>query len=176
MPRSSKYNLRHIEVPNSSSGIEFEKLRFEYAWRHFDIYSRQILQMFYLFLISVAFFCGALANVMNSQRSDAVQISSFIAIVGFAISLIFLAFDTRSRGLYLISRRHLEALEWNVLYPDGFRELFDNPTERIGRVEGIMIEDAKHQRLLRHKFLIPLCHIGSAVLFFVLLLRINKFF
>jgi hypothetical protein len=173
MVESSKYDLSHVEAPDNRSGIEFEKLRFEYAWRHFDMHARQRIQMFYFFLISVAFLCGALANAANSQRQEFVQFASLISIAGLAISLVFLALDMRNRALYSISRRHLQALEVNVLYPEGFRDLYEDPQNRSGRVSGIMIEDtAGRPGPFRHKFLIPLCHVGSAGVFFFLSLRL----
>jgi hypothetical protein len=154
--------------------IEFEKFRFEYAWRHFEIYSRQILQMFNLFLITVSFLSGALVNVMNSSRQDLTQISSAVAMVGCAISMIFLIFDFRSRSLYSISRHHLEGLERNVLYPDGYREMYS--IDPPNRLQGILFADRMARPLLRHKYLIPFCQIGSALFFFGLFMKINKFY
>lgn len=176
MPENSPYDLQHIVAPTTSSGIEFEKLRFEYAWRHFDIYSRQILQMFNFFMISTAFLYGAFASVANSHRSDYVPIASVIAMIGLAVSLIFLAFDWRSRKLFMISRRHLEALERNILYPEGFREIYANPAQPGSRVKGIMIEDAERVRIIRHSYLIPICQLVSAGMFLLLLLWVNNKF
>ena len=177
MQSAGSYDLRHIDGAATSSGIEFEKLRFEYAWRHFDMHARQRMQMFYFFLISIAFLFGVVASLVNIQRADLAPIPAIIAIVGFAISVIFLLLDTRNRALYSISCRHLEALERNVLYPDGFRELFAIPEQESGRVRGIMIEDATTRfRLFRHKFLIPLCHVGCAALFLILFLRTSRIF
>jgi hypothetical protein len=167
-----KYDLAHIEAADNRSGIEFEKLRFEYAWRHFDLHAKQRIQMFYFFLISVAFLCGAIVSSANSQKPEFSQLPLVAAGVGLAISFIFLALDARNRALYSISRRHLKTLEANVLYPTGFREIFENPTNRTGRVVGVMIEDESHRAgFFRHKFLIPLCHFFAAGVFLFLILH-----
>jgi len=139
------------------------------------MHARQRVQMFNFFLISTAFLSGALANVGSGQRPDVAHLSSVIPIFGFAISLIFLLLDFRNRNLYAISCRHLLALEKSVLYPEGFREIFENPETQTGRVTGIMIEDAIGRSWsLRHKFLLPLCHVGGAFLFLFLFLRVNR--
>jgi hypothetical protein len=175
MPTGNKYDLGHIESPNTSSGIEFEKLRFEYAWRHFDMHCRQRLQMFYFFLISVAFLCGALANVETGHKPDAARLLFFIPVAGIAISIVFFLLDARNRALYSISCRHLEALERSVLYPDGFRELPGIAAAHSRRLKGILIEDAAaRSRYLRHRFLIPLCHVGGIVLFLVLFIQLCR--
>jgi hypothetical protein len=175
MTKHKKYDLRHIEEKTGSNGIEFEKFRFEYAWRHFDIHCRQRLQMFYFFLFSAAFLCGALATAETNQKTDVAQLSTAIPIVGITISVIFFFLDCRNRALYSISCRHLEAIERNVLFPEGFREIFENLNEPSDRVKGILIEDAiGRSRFLRHKYLIPLCHVGGILLFLFLLLRIVK--
>jgi hypothetical protein len=175
MPQTDKYDLHHIEDPENRNGVEFEKLRFEHAWRHFDMHARQRIQMFYFFLISVAFLCGAFANVSSSQNSELARLSLLVAVAGFAISLVFLALEVRNRVLYSISHRHLKALEENILYPEGFREVYENRAKQSGRLRGILIEDAARRfLLLRHSFLLPLCHIGGAALFFVLFLRVYQ--
>jgi hypothetical protein len=170
MEDDSKYDLSHISSPDNRNGIEFEKLRFEYAWRHFDMHARQRLQMFYFFLISVAFLCGVVVSISNSQRPELAGLKSIVAGAGLALCLIFLALDVRNRELYSISRRHLKAIETNILYPDGFREIFEDQKRRAGRVRGIMVEDGG-RNYLRHKFLVPICHIIAAGLFAYLFIR-----
>ena len=174
MSEDNQYDLQHIIDTDNRSGIEFEKLRFEYAWRHFDMHARQRIQMFYFFLISIAFICGAFANLANSQKDELALLAPYIAVAGLVVSLIFLALDFRNQALYSISRRHLKAIEKNVLYPDGFRELFENPTDKSGKITGIMLENSLGPYwLFRHKFLIPLCQLGAVVLFLVLLFRVH---
>lgn len=170
MEDDSRYDLSHIASADNRNGVEFEKLRFEYAWRHFDMHARQRLQMFYFFLISVAFLCGVVVSASNSQKSELSGLTSIVAGAGLIYCLIFLALDIRNRELYSVSRRHLKALEANVLYPDGFREIFEDQKNKVGRIHGIMIEDGG-KSYLRHKFLIPVCHVIAAALFAYLFIR-----
>ena len=170
MSEQKTYDLKHITDPNDRNGIEFEKLRFEYAWRHFDFHAKQRTQMFHFFLISVTFLAGAYGALGSSQAQAINQLAPPIAIAGLIVSLIFMGLDFRNVQLYRRSQRYLIALEKQVLFATGFRQLFHEGKE----LRGIMFDDAVDRpwHCLRHGFLIPFCQGGAALLFAFLALRV----
>ena len=150
-PTRLEYDLTHIVSPDNRNGIEYEKLRVDYAWRQFDRYGHQRLQMLYFFLISSAFLCGAIINLHASQSLSSTRATDMIAMTGAILSVVFLALEIRTHTLYAISRRHLRALETTVLFPDGFREV----NESSQRLRGILVEDSTKLHLIRYMVILP---------------------
>ena len=54
----SLYEAFETGGENSRTVAEFEKMRFELAWRHFDFHAKQRTQMFHFFIILTPFLFG----------------------------------------------------------------------------------------------------------------------
>ena len=96
--------------------IEFEKIRFELAWRHFDLHARQRTTMFHFFILLMPFLFGG-CFILFKERA---AIGSFPAIVaavaGALLAFIFSLLDVRNKQLYRVSKEALRLIETQLLF------------------------------------------------------------
>jgi hypothetical protein len=79
---------------------EFEKMRLELAWRHFDLHAKQRTQMFHFFIILVPFLFGG-CFILFKEREIVGSLPPIIASVGGGfLALLFLLLDQRNKQLY----------------------------------------------------------------------------
>jgi hypothetical protein len=101
---------------------EFEKMRFELAWRHFDLHAKQRTQMFHFFIILIPFLFGG-CFLLFKEREIIGSLPPIIAsAAGSFLALLFLLLDQRNKRLYRVSQDALLLLENQVLFTD-FRPL-----------------------------------------------------
>lgn len=84
---------------------ELLKLRFEYAWRHFEYHAKQRITMFHFFLIITGIFANAYVLLLGKNFPE---ITVGIAIIGAFISGGFLALDWRNTQLVKMGEEILE--------------------------------------------------------------------
>jgi hypothetical protein len=97
--------------------VEFEKIRFELAWRHFDLHARQRTTMFHFFILLMPFLFGG-CFILFKERE---LVGSFPAIVaavaGALLAVIFSLLDLRNKQLYRVSKDALALFEDQFLSP-----------------------------------------------------------
>jgi hypothetical protein len=95
--------------------VEFERMRFEIAWRHFDLHARQRTTMFHFFMLLVPFLFGGCFFLFKERE----VVGSFPAIVaagaGALLALIFSGLDLRNKQLYRVSKEALGLIEEQFL-------------------------------------------------------------
>jgi hypothetical protein len=97
-----------------------QKLRFEFAWDHFDFHAKQRITMFNFFILLLPFlFGGIFYNLKVDAGLSHPFISLVIAAAGATVSLTFLLFDVRSRRLIYLSQINLMLMEEQYLYKEG---------------------------------------------------------
>jgi hypothetical protein len=96
--------------------IEFEKIRFELMWRHFDLHARQRTTMFNFFVILVPFLFGGCVILFKDRE----VMGSWPAIIaaGASALLVFMFFllDLRNKQLYRVSKEALTLMENELLF------------------------------------------------------------
>jgi hypothetical protein len=116
--------------------VEFQKLRLELAWRHFEFHARQRTTMFHFFVLLVplligGFFYilrenvapGASAATTSALAANATTAATLVTAIGAVLSFVFLAFDMRNRQLYRMSQDNLRLLENDFLYAEAYTPL-----------------------------------------------------
>jgi uncharacterized membrane protein YbhN (UPF0104 family) len=102
--------------------VEFEKMRFELAWRHFDLHAKQRTQMFHFFIILTPFLFGG-CFLLFKEREIIGWLPPIIASIGGSfLALLFLFLDQRNKQLYRVSQDALVLLENQIFFTD-FRPL-----------------------------------------------------
>jgi hypothetical protein len=96
--------------------VEFEKIRFELAWRHFDLHARQRTTMFHFFILLMPFLFGGCFFLFKEREI----VGSFPAIVaagsGALLAFIFSLLDLRNKQLYSVSKESLVLIEEQFLF------------------------------------------------------------
>jgi hypothetical protein len=104
--------------------VELHKLRFDFAWKHFDFHAKQRTTMFQYFVTVAPLIVAAYFYFLKEKPVAYVPQSLFvIAVIGAVLSIVFGLLDVRNRDLYRISERNLHLLEKSYLYKtplDGF--------------------------------------------------------
>jgi hypothetical protein len=154
--------------------IEFEKLRFEFAWRHFEFHARQRTTMFHFFILLVPFLFGGFFYVLKGVNGPSPRAAILIAITGFVLSITFGLLDWRNRDLYRISQRNLRLIEKNFLYAPGCRDLIDED-DKQPPFRGVITEEKAFSSnrtlknmVVRHAFLMTFVHAICTGLFALL--------
>ena len=101
---------------------EFEKMRFELAWRHFDFHAKQRTQMFHFFIILTLFLFGG-CFILFKEREIMGSWPPIIASIGGGfLAVLFLLLDQRNKQLYRVGQSALRLLEQQLLFTE-FRPL-----------------------------------------------------
>jgi len=148
------------------AAAEFEKLRFELAWRHFDFHAKQRTQMFHFFIILIPFAFGG-CFILFKEREILGSLPAIIASVsGAFLAMLFLLLDLRNRQLYRVSKGALCLLETQLLFGE-FRPLKVNGAY----YPGIFSKEKElygDRHFLKHTFLMGSLY-GAVVVLFVCL-------
>jgi hypothetical protein len=152
------------EEAQMTQDMELLKLRFDYAWKHFDFHARQRTTMFQYFATMLPLIVAAYFYFLKEKPLHLVDEALLtIALIGVILSIVFCLLDVRNRQLYRISESNLMLLEKNYLYKvplDGFPGIVTYEQRIYG--------DSWRHRALRFRFLITLIYFGSAALFLAL--------
>jgi hypothetical protein len=120
--------------------LELLKLRYDFAWKHFDFHAKQRTTMFQYFVTIMPLIVGAYFYFFRDKPITLVAYAlSGIAALGFLLSLAFWMFDVRNRHLYGISEENLRLLEQNYLYKEplgSFRGIITTEREKYGSKRG----------------------------------------
>jgi hypothetical protein len=122
--RMSLYEAFESGGEKGRAVAEFEKMRFELAWRHFDFHAKQRTQMFHFFIILTPFLFGG-CFILFKEREIMGSWPPIIASAGggfLALLFLFLLLDQRNKQLYRVSQSALRLLENQILFTD-FRPL-----------------------------------------------------
>jgi hypothetical protein len=146
--------------------FEFEKIRFELAWRHFDLHARQRTTMFHFFILLMPFLFGG-CFILFKERE---VVGAFPAIVaagaGVLLALIFSGLDLRNKQLYSVSKEALGLIEEQFLFGP-YRPLKVSGSDYPGV---ITTEARRHgdSNLLKHSLLMGGVYWLTAAMFLVL--------
>jgi len=98
--------------------VEFEKVRFELAWRHFDLHARQRTTMFHFFILLVSFLFGGCFYLFRERAGVGPFPAMGAAGAGALLGAIFSLLDVRNKQLYQVSKQALELLEQQFLFAE----------------------------------------------------------
>jgi hypothetical protein len=96
--------------------IEFERIRFELMWRHFEFHARQRTTMFHFFIILAPFLFGGCFILFKEREAVGSFPAVFAAGTGALLALIFFLLDLRNRQLTLVSKGALGVFEKQLLF------------------------------------------------------------
>ena len=148
---------------------EFEKMRLELAWRHFDLHAKQRTQMFHFFIILVPFLFGG-CFILFKEREIVGSLPPIIASLGGGfLALLFLLLDQRNKQLYRVSQDALLLIENQVLFTD-FRPLKEVSGTNYPGVISKEKELYGDSHWVKHTTLMGLLYGTTIVLFFSLAL------
>ncbi len=142
---------------------EFEKMRFELAWRHFDFHAKQRTQMFHFFIILTPFLFGGCFILFKEREIMGSWPSIVAALGGGSLALLFYLLDRRNTQLYRVSHGALRLLEEQLLFAD-FRPLKTS----AGRYPGIISKEKdlyEDSHFIRHSTLMGLVYWIAVALF-----------
>jgi hypothetical protein len=93
--------------------IEFEKVRFDFAWRHFEFHARQRTTMFHFFVLLVPFLFAGFYYLLKADAFKRANPAAalVVAAIGFILSVTFWLLDVRNRQLYRVSQENLRLIE-----------------------------------------------------------------
>lgn len=144
--------------------LELLKLRYDFAWKHFDFHAKQRTTMFQYFVTIMPLIVGAYFYFFKDKPITLVAYALFgIGVLGFLLSLAFWMFDVRNRHLYGISEENLRLLEQNYLYK-----------EPLGSFKGIITTDRERHSskcgywLFKFKFWMTLIYLVTTLGFALL--------
>jgi hypothetical protein len=106
--------------------VEFEKIRFDFAWRHFEFHARQRTTMFNFYILLLPFILAGFFYFLkegNVPPTSMTAGATFVTAVGAVLTVVFGLLDVRNRQLYLISQKNLRLLESNFLYTTTYRAM-----------------------------------------------------
>lgn len=142
---------------------EFEKMRFELAWRHFDFHAKQRTQMFHFFIILTPFLFGGCFILFKEREIVGSWPPIIAALSGGFLALLFFFLDQRNKQLYRVSQGALRLLEGQLLFAD-FRPLKINGANYPGIISTAKeLYDDNH--LLKHGTLMGLVYWTAIALF-----------
>jgi hypothetical protein len=148
------------------SVVEFEKIRFELVWRHFEFHARQRTTMFHFFIILMPFLSGG-CFILFKERE---VVGSFPAIVsafgGALLASIFFLLDQRNKQLYRVSKGALSLLEQQFLFAS-YRPLRAAGADYPG-VISIETQRYGDHNLLKHSLLMGAVYWLAVAMFLVL--------
>jgi hypothetical protein len=131
--------------------VEFEKMRFELAWRHFEFHARQRTTMFHFFIILAPFLFGGCFILFKDREILGAFPPIIAAGVSSLLAFIFYLLDERNKQLYDVSKGALSLLEQQLLFTS-FR-----PLKVAGaNYEGVLTTEAKRygqKNLIKHGLL-----------------------
>jgi hypothetical protein len=159
----------HEKLDNDARGIvDFEKLRFELAWRHFEFHARQRTTMFHFFIILAPFLFGGCFILFKEREIVGAVPAMVAAVVGAFLAVIFYLLDQRNQQLYNVSKEALILLERHFLYT------VDRPLKASGAdYQGVMSTEAqryKDNNLVKHSLLMGFVFWSAFALFAALAL------
>ncbi|THD68337.1 MAG: hypothetical protein E7813_11090 [Bradyrhizobium sp.] len=135
--------------------VDFEKMRFELAWRHFDLHARQRTTMFHFFILLVPFLFGGCFILFRERE----VVGSFPAIVaagaGALLAVIFSLLDLRNKQLYRVSKEALVLIEEQFLFAP-YRPLKEFGSD----YPGVFTTEARrygNNNLIKHSLLMGGC-------------------
>ena len=105
------------------AAVEFQKLRLELAWRHFEFHARQRTLMFNFFILLLPLLLAGFFYFLKNgsiQTANNPGFATLVALIGALLSGIFGLLDVRNRQLYQVSQGNLALIENNFLYPEGY--------------------------------------------------------
>jgi Na+-driven multidrug efflux pump len=140
------------KLDNDARGVvDFEKLRFELAWRHFEFHARQRTTMFHFFIILAPFLFGGCFILFKEREIVGAAPAIVAAGAGALLAVIFYLLDQRNKQLYSVSKEALSLLEQHFLYTA------DRPLKVSGAdYQGVMSTEAQRygqNNLLKHSLL-----------------------
>jgi hypothetical protein len=142
---------------------EFEKMRFELAWRHFDFHAKQRTQMFHFFIILTPFLFGGCFILFKEREIMGSWPPIIAALGGGFLALLFYFLDQRNKQLYRVSQGALRLLEEQLLFAD-FRPLKMSGANYPGVISRAKeLYDDNH--FLRHSTLMSLVYWTAIALF-----------
>jgi hypothetical protein len=148
---------------------EFEKMRLELAWRHFDLHAKQRTQMFHFFIILVPFLFGG-CFILFKDREIIGSLPPIIASIGGGfLALLFLLLDQRNKQLYRVSQDALLLIESQVLFAD-FRPLKEVSGANYPGVISKEREEYGNSHWVKHTTLMGLLYGATIILFISLAL------
>ncbi len=162
----SLYEAFETGGENSRTVAEFEKMRFELAWRHFDFHAKQRTQMFHFFIILTPFLFGG-CFILFREREIVGSWPPIIASVGAGfLAVLFLLLDQRNKQLYRVGQGALRLLEQQLLFTD-YRPLKVSGANYPGVLskENELYGD---NHFLKHTTLMGLVYFTAIALFFSL--------
>jgi hypothetical protein len=146
--------------------VEFEKIRFELAWRHFDLHARQRTTMFHFFILLLPFVFGGCFFLFKERE----WVGSFPAIVaasgGALLALIFSLLDQRNKQLYRIGKEALGLIEEQFLFAS-YRPLKVHGSN----YPGVITTETRrygHNNLLKHSLLMGAVYWLTLLMFLAL--------
>ncbi|KZD22977.1 hypothetical protein [Tardiphaga robiniae] len=146
--------------------MEFERIRFELVWRHFEFHARQRTTMFHFFVILSPFLFGG-CFVLFKERALVGSIPAIgAALAGSLLAIFFFLLDQRNKQLYRVSKNALGLMETQFLF-GRFRAL---ETEN-GYYPGVISTESRSygdNNLLKHSLLMGGVYWLSAAMFLVL--------
>jgi hypothetical protein len=101
----------------SEDSVELQKLRLDFAWKHFDFHAKQRITMFQYFSTLIPLMTGEYLFFLKEKIPWQHQTESLIIIstIGAILSVVFFLLDVRNRQLYTISE-DLRLIENTYLY------------------------------------------------------------
>jgi hypothetical protein len=163
--------------------VEFEKLRLELAWRHFEFHARQRTTMFHFYILLLPFLIGGFFYILKQASVPSANVTAaatLVAFIGAVLSLVFWAFDVRNRQLYRVSQENIKLLESNFLYTRDYVPLTYQTSLGDQLIfHGIINEEESRYRdgfwdaVIKHKLLMPALYILTFIIFIFLALCLH---
>ena len=92
------------------------QIRFEYAWRYFEMHAKQRITMFNFFLLG----SGVLANAYGLLLREELHLQAgAVAAVGFLVCVISFMLDVRNHQLVRLGENALRRVEGDIMLPAG---------------------------------------------------------
>jgi len=157
------------DVLNGEKGravVEFEKMRFELAWRQFDFHARQRTTMFHFFVLLAPFLFGGCFFLFKDRQAFGVSPAIAAALAGAVLCIVFYLLDVRNKQLYRIGKGALKLVEQQFLFTP-FRPLDVSG----GRYPGVMTQEGTmydQNNFIKHGALMAIVYGLTCGMFFVL--------
>lgn len=146
--------------------LEFEKLRFELAWRQFDFHARQRTTMFHFFILLVPFLFGGCFFLFRDRQIFGICPAVAAAAAGAVLCIVFYLLDVRNKQLYRIGKGALKLLEQQFLFTP-FRPLDVSG----GRYPGVVTQEGTMydpNNFIKHGTLMAIVYWLACAMFIVL--------
>ena len=151
--------------------VEFEKMRLDLFWRHFEFHARQRTTLFHFFIILVPFLFGGCFILFRDKDALGPTPCVAAAIGSGLLTIVFYLLDQRNKQLYRVSKHALALFESQFLF-SSHRGLRDGDADYLG----VITTEQKlygSTRILRHSFLMAAVYwiaiglFGAAAVYFV---------